>query len=53
MLLARYTTSFPFDKVADGSVATIGSFDGLHLGHQALLANVFAKAQQLGVPSIE
>lgn len=52
MLLARYTTSFPFDKVADGSVATIGSFDGLHLGHQALLANVFAKAQQLGVPSI-
>lgn len=52
MLLARYTQSFPFDRVANGSVATIGSFDGLHLGHQALLQHVFGKSSELGVPSI-
>jgi len=34
-----------------GCVATIGAFDGVHKGHQAVLAKVLAKAKELGVPS--
>ncbi len=34
-----------------GCVATIGNFDGLHLGHQAILDHVKACAKELGVPS--
>jgi FMN adenylyltransferase (EC 2.7.7.2)/riboflavin kinase (EC 2.7.1.26) len=33
-------------------VATIGSFDGVHLGHQALIAQVQKIASQLGLPSV-
>jgi len=35
-----------------GSVATLGNFDGLHLGHQALVRNAVEDARRLGVPSI-
>jgi len=35
-----------------GSVATIGSFDGVHLGHQAILRQVINKAKALGLPSV-
>lgn len=35
----------------NGCVLTIGNFDGVHLGHQAVLNQVREKAQQLGVPS--
>jgi len=52
MLLSRYLQSFPFDRVAAGSVATIGSFDGLHLGHQALLGRVFAEARARELPAV-
>jgi len=52
MLLSRHAFSFPFEQVARGSVATIGSFDGLHLGHQALLQKVFAEAADRGLPSV-
>ena len=52
MLLSRYLQSFPFERVENGSVVTIGSFDGLHLGHQALLQSVFAKAAAEKLPSI-
>ncbi len=34
------------------SVVTIGNFDGVHLGHQAILAAVSRKAKELGVPSM-
>lgn len=34
-----------------GCVATIGNFDGVHLGHRAILRQVADKAKQLGVPS--
>ncbi len=33
-----------------GSVACIGAFDGLHLGHQALLGRAGERARALGVP---
>ncbi|MBK8012453.1 MAG: bifunctional riboflavin kinase/FAD synthetase [Deltaproteobacteria bacterium] len=34
------------------SVVTLGSFDGVHLGHQALLARTTSLARQRGVPSV-
>ncbi len=52
MQLSRHHHGFPFGRVAEGSVATIGSFDGLHLGHQALLQIVFAEAEARGLPSV-
>src|SRR5690606_20593206 len=35
-----------------GSVACIGSFDGLHPGHQALLGHAAARARALGVAPV-
>lgn len=35
-----------------GGVITIGNFDGVHLGHQELIAQVIKKAKELNVPSI-
>jgi riboflavin kinase/FMN adenylyltransferase len=34
-----------------GCVLTIGNFDGVHLGHQAVLEQVTAQAKLLGLPS--
>lgn len=34
-----------------GCVLTIGKFDGVHLGHQAVLSQVVDKAKELGLPS--
>ena len=34
-----------------GCVATIGAFDGLHYGHQAVLQHLLKKAKELNVPS--
>ena len=35
-----------------GCVATIGNFDGVHLGHQAVLGQLSEKAAELGLPSV-
>jgi len=35
-----------------GAVATIGGFDGVHRGHQALLARLRTRAAELGAPSM-
>jgi len=35
-----------------GCVATIGNFDGVHLGHQALIQRVISKAKQAQLPSL-
>lgn len=40
MQLVRTAQTFPFERVARGSVVTVGAFDGLHLGHQQLLKRV-------------
>ncbi|MEM1113482.1 MAG: bifunctional riboflavin kinase/FAD synthetase [Pseudomonadota bacterium] len=34
-----------------GCVATIGAFDGVHLGHQAVIGHLIDKATELGLPS--
>jgi riboflavin kinase/FMN adenylyltransferase len=52
MYLARKTSDFPFQLVAKGSVVSIGSYDGLHLGHQKLLGHVLSRAKSLSVPSV-
>lgn len=36
----------------DGAVATVGSFDGLHRGHWAVLEQTAARAKALGVPAL-
>ncbi|MGY0561404.1 bifunctional riboflavin kinase/FAD synthetase [Luteimonas sp. A277] len=35
-----------------GSVVCIGAFDGLHLGHRALVGHAVARARVLGVPAV-
>jgi riboflavin kinase/FMN adenylyltransferase len=35
-----------------GSVATIGNFDGVHLGHQAVIGQVRTEAQRFGEPMV-
>jgi riboflavin kinase/FMN adenylyltransferase len=34
-----------------GCVATIGNFDGVHLGHRAVFQRLLAKGRELGLPS--
>src|SRR5262245_29090319 len=36
---------------ARGCVLTVGNFDGLHLGHRALIHAVVARAKELGRPA--
>ena len=52
MLLSRSVHQFPFDRVAKGSVATIGAYDGIHLGHQELLEKVQRVARSRNLPSV-
>jgi riboflavin kinase/FMN adenylyltransferase len=44
MLLSR---EFEGPALSAATVVTIGAFDGLHLGHQALLAHVIGRAREL------
>lgn len=41
-----------FTKQQQGCVLSIGNFDGVHIGHQQLIARVVAKAQALNRPSL-
>jgi len=52
MQLVRTSGSFPYSRVAAGSIVTIGAFDGLHLGHRQLLDRVLAEAAESGCPSV-
>lgn len=42
----------PGDFFAPGSVLSIGNFDGLHLGHQAIIARNVAQAKRFGLRSV-
>jgi riboflavin kinase/FMN adenylyltransferase len=35
-----------------GSAVTVGTFDGVHLGHRSIISRVRDRAQSLGVPSV-
>lgn len=50
MKLLRGASSNP--HFTAGTVATIGNFDGVHLGHQALLHQLKAEALQRGLPAV-
>ena len=52
MHLVRTAASFPFDLVEKGSVATIGAYDGLHLGHQKLLETLNEASVATGLPKV-
>ncbi len=52
MRLLRHLGDAPHDLWETGSVVTIGSFDGLHLGHQRLLDEVLDIAGTKGLRSI-
>jgi len=39
-------------RPAHGSVLTIGAYDGLHLGHQALLGRLAGHSRRLGLPAV-
>lgn len=40
------------DRFESGSVITIGAFDGVHLGHQAVIARLIECAEKLSLPAV-
>ncbi|MDP2046696.1 MAG: riboflavin biosynthesis protein RibF, partial [Deltaproteobacteria bacterium] len=38
----------PGETIFSRTVTTIGNFDGVHLGHRAILARVCQRARELG-----
>lgn len=52
MRLVRHIDDMPFDDIREGSVVTIGAFDGLHLGHEQLLARIRSEALARDLPSV-
>ena len=39
-------------KALNSSVVTIGSYDGLHLGHREIIFTLISKSKTLSVPSV-
>lgn len=52
MIVTRTLSNLPFDKLSAGSTVTIGSYDGLHVGHMKLLAEVIECSRKLDVPAV-
>ncbi len=46
------TESTPLAPPAGGSAVTIGAYDGVHLGHRALLAELRARAEEDGLATV-
>ena len=52
MRLIRGLYNCPQHLFEQGCVATIGNFDGVHLGHQAIIKRLTARAAELNLPSV-
>ncbi len=39
-------------ELRSGCALTIGTYDGIHLGHQALIARLHSHARALGAPAV-
>lgn len=52
MRLIRGLQHFPIDLQKSGCALTIGNFDGVHLGHQAVLRHLREKATEFGLPMV-
>ena len=52
MRLVRHLIDLPFEQLDNGSVVTIGSYDGLHRGHQQLLQRVVGNAHRENMPAV-
>ena len=52
MRLVRHLADMPFGELRNGSVVTIGAYDGLHLGHEQLLHRVRMAADEFKMPSV-
>lgn len=52
MRLVRHLPDLPYRELSRGSVVTIGSYDGLHLGHAQLLDRVIKKARSDRLPAV-
>lgn len=42
----------PLDGATSGTVVTVGTFDGVHRGHQDVLARLVRRARAVGLPSL-
>jgi len=52
MTLIRWTQEFPSHPLLQGSVLTIGNFDGLHMGHQHIIGATVSQAAEIRLPSV-
>lgn len=52
MFMKVITEADVFPDSARGCVATIGKFDGVHLGHQQIVGQLLSKSAQFAVPSV-
>ncbi len=48
----RNETRQPLPEPLKGGVVAIGNFDGVHRGHQAVLARALEEARARGVPAL-
>ena len=44
--------AYPLPRLSNGGTVTVGSFDGVHLGHQAVLQEIGRRAQSAGRASV-
>lgn len=51
MRICRTVAAVARQRGSNGCVATVGVFDGIHLGHQAILSEVQLCSERMGLPS--